>query len=111
MSLPGDGLGFWVAVPHLLGETYTFWRVLALPFRFDGAVRRVQVGLPEVGIGLNSGRLIATVDCLYKSPRLCPAPMQYESNDCLLGILGSDAVKLKWCRLELASAPDDMCVG
>ncbi len=108
MLLPEFGLGFWVAVPHLLWETYTSWRVLTLPFNFDGAVRRVRVDLPEVGVGLNSGRLIATADCLYENPRLCPAPIQFENNDYVLGILGADVNKLKQCRLELVKAHDDV---
>ncbi len=108
MALSGDRLGFWVTVPRLSGETYTTWRILTVPFLFDGAVRQVRSELSRVGVGLNSGKVIEVEDCLYTKPKLCPAPVEVESNECVMGILSADVNKLAKCPVELAKSTLDV---
>ncbi len=110
MSLSGviSSLGFWVSIPIVSGEAYTLWRIQTAPFLFDGAVRKVQLDSPEVGVGLNSGKIIVATDCLYEKPRLCPAPIETRNTACIMGILSADKERIQQCRLELVKPNSDV---
>ncbi len=108
LELTGDRLGFWTTVPLPVGEPFTVWKLLTVPFPFDGAARQVMLKHTEVAVGLNSGSVIRAEDCLFSNPRLCPAPIELAENGCVMGILAANQQQLSLCHLSLVDAVHDV---
>jgi len=79
MRLQGDSLGFWISIPILDGDYYTLWKVLTVPFPDKRAHCQIEPEAVDIGVGLNSGRIIETDFCLYENPTLCPASIKHRS--------------------------------
>jgi len=79
MKLEGDSVGFWISIPILAGEYYTLWKVLTVPFPDKSGHSQIEPEATNIGVGLNSGRIIETDFCLYENPTLCPGSIKHRS--------------------------------
>ncbi len=99
MMLARDRLGFWVSIPKLLGQTYSAWNKLTVPFVHSGQVRQIRPEVTSVGLGFAAGKIIELSNCEYNNPRICPSPIEYNSLECVSGILNKNAEKMAECEM------------
>ncbi len=50
-----------------------------------------------MGLGFPSGKLIAMDQCLYDGPKLCLALIEFDNDNCMMGILHADLKVLAQC--------------
>ena len=99
MKLEMNMLGFHFQIPILEDESYTAWHITTIPFLSEGQSRLIKPELYEVGVGLNSGRVIELEYCQNEEPILCSSPILYQNFDCLEGILSRDIRKMSNCKV------------
>ncbi len=103
LTLDPTNVGFWVTIPKVTGEEFSVWHFLSTPFYVNGSLKQLPLVQEHVGLGLRSGKLISVDQCLYDNPILCPAPIEFDHDDCLMGILSSDVTLLSQCPLQSIS--------
>ncbi len=100
MKISEASFGFWVSVPQLVNDAFATWSLGTVPFLYNGVARQLQLVNSEIGISMNTGKIISLEKCMYNDPRVCPVPVKYDQDRCMLGILGNNPSQMANCPLQ-----------